>query len=113
MIGKTSRVPKDYEEAARMVGASVLRSFGRSSCDATPAIATLVTIQFSTNGTTSSYPLSVTSQRNCAPSCGWRPANANRGMAGRTLAALPSHRPDVRGLHVFQKYFVRGIATSG
>jgi multiple sugar transport system permease protein len=109
-------LPKDYEEAARMDGASEFQIFYQVVIPMlTPAIATLGTIQFLNYWNDFLYPLIVTSQAHMRTlPVGLATLESPTGglpetLAGATLAIVPT----VIVFLFFQKYFVRGIATTG
>ncbi len=109
-------LPKDYEEAARMDGASEFQIFWQVVLPMlTPAIATLGTIQFLNYWNDFLYPLIVTSQAGMRTlPVGLATLQTPTGglpetLAGATLAIVPT----VAVFLFFQKYFVRGIATTG
>jgi ABC-type glycerol-3-phosphate transport system permease component len=109
-------LPKDYEEAARMDGASEFQIFWQVVLPMlTPAIATLGTIQFLNYWNEFLYPLVVTSQASMRTlPVGLATLQTPTGglpetLAGATLAIVPT----VAVFLFFQKYFVRGIATTG
>ena len=109
-------MPKDYEEAARMDGASEFQIFIQIVLPMlTPAIATLGTIQFLNYWNDFLYPLIVTSQANMRTlPVGLATLQSPTGglpetLAGATIAIVPT----VAVFLFFQKYFVRGIATTG
>ncbi len=109
-------LPKDYEEAARMDGASEFQIFWQIVLPMlTPAIATLGTIQFLNYWNEFLYPLIVTSQAHMRTlPVGLATLETPTGglpetLAGATLAIVPT----VAVFLFFQKYFVRGIATTG
>lgn len=109
-------LPKDYEEAARMDGASEFQIFWQIVLPMlTPAIATLGTIQFLNYWNEFLYPLIVTSQAQMRTlPVGLATLETPTGglpetLAGATLAIVPT----VAVFLFFQKYFVRGIATTG
>jgi ABC-type glycerol-3-phosphate transport system permease component len=109
-------LPKDYEEAARMDGASEFQIFYQIVLPMlTPAIATLGTIQFLNYWNDFLYPLIVTSQASMRTlPVGLATLQTPTGglpetLAGATIAIVPT----VVVFLFFQKYFVRGIATTG
>jgi multiple sugar transport system permease protein len=109
-------LPKDYEEAARMDGASEFQIFRQIVIPMlTPAIATLGTIQFLNYWNDFLYPLIVTSQAHMRTlPVGLATLESPTGglpetLAGATIAIVPT----VAVFLFFQKYFVRGIATTG
>ncbi|MGB3331046.1 MAG: carbohydrate ABC transporter permease [Thermomicrobiales bacterium] len=109
-------LPKDYEEAARMDGASEFQVFWQIVLPMlTPAIATLGTIQFLNYWNEFLYPLIVTSKAAMRTlPVGLATLETPTGglpetLAGTTLAIVPT----VAVFLFFQKYFVRGIATTG
>ena len=109
-------MPKDYEEAARMDGASEFQIFRQIVLPMlTPAIATLGTIQFLNYWNDFLYPLIVTSQAHMRTlPVGLATLQTPTGglpetLAGATIAIVPT----VAVFLFFQKYFVRGIATTG
>lgn len=109
-------LPKDYEEAARMDGAGEFQIFWQIVVPMlTPAIATLGTIQFLNYWNDFLYPLIVTSQAHMRTlPVGLATLETPTGglpetLAGTALAIVPT----VVVFLFFQKYFVRGIATTG
>ena len=109
-------LPKDYEEAARMDGASEFQIYRQVVLPMlTPAIATLGTLQFLNYWNDFLYPLIVTSKANMRTlPVGLATLQTPTGglpelLAGATIAIVPT----VVVFLFFQKYFVRGIATTG
>jgi multiple sugar transport system permease protein len=109
-------LPKDYEEAARMDGASEFQIYRQVVLPMlTPAIATLGTLQFLNYWNDFLYPLIVTSKASMRTlPVGLATLQTPTGglpelLAGATLAIVPT----VVVFLFFQKYFVRGIATTG
>lgn len=109
-------LPKDYEEAARMDGASEFQIYWQIVLPMlTPAIATLGTLQFLNYWNDFLYPLIVTTQSHMRTlPVGLATLPTPTGglpelLAGATLAIVPT----VTVFLFFQKYFVRGIATTG
>jgi len=109
-------LPKDYEEAARMDGASEFQIFLHVVLPMlTPAIATLGTLQFLNYWNDFLYPLIVTSTSGMRTlPVGLATLQTPTGglpelLAGATVAIVPT----VAVFLFFQKYFVRGIATTG
>ncbi len=109
-------LPKDYEEAARMDGASEFQIYWQVVLPMlTPAIATLGTLQFLNYWNDFLYPLIVTSSANMRTlPVGLATLQTPTGglpelLAGATIAIVPT----VVVFLFFQKYFVRGIATTG
>ena len=109
-------LPKDYEEAARMDGASEFQIYWQIVLPMlTAAIATLGTIQFMNYWNEFFYPLIVTTDSNMRTlPVGLATLQAPTGglpelLAGTTIAIVPT----VMVFLFFQKYFVRGIATTG
>ena len=109
-------LPKDYEEAARMDGASEFQIFRQVVVPMlTPAIATLGTLQFQNYWNDFLYPLIVTSSAHMRTlPVGLATLQTPTGglpelLAGATIAIVPT----VAVFLFFQKYFVRGIATTG
>jgi multiple sugar transport system permease protein len=109
-------LPRDYEEAARMDGASEFQIFWQIVVPMlTPAIATLGTIQFLNYWNEFLYPLIVTSQAHMRTlPVGLATLETPTGglpetLAGTAMAIIPT----VAVFLFFQKYFVRGIATTG
>jgi len=109
-------LPKDYEEAARMDGAGEFQIYWQIVLPMlTPAIATLGTLQFLNYWNDFLYPLIVTTQANMRTlPVGLATLQTPTGglpelLAGATIAIVPT----VVVFLFFQKYFVRGIATTG
>lgn len=109
-------LPKDYEEAARMDGASEFQIYWQVVLPMlTPAIATLGTLQFLNYWNDFLYPLIVTSSASMRTlPVGLATLQTPTGglpelLAGATMAIMPT----VFVFLFFQKYFVRGIATTG
>ncbi len=109
-------LPKDYEEAARMDGASEFQIYLQVVLPMlTPAIATLGTLQFLNYWNDFLYPLIVTSSASMRTlPVGLATLQTPTGglpelLAGATFAIVPT----VLVFLFFQKYFVRGIATTG
>lgn len=109
-------LPKDYEEAARMDGASEFQIYWQVVLPMlTPAIATLGTLQFLNYWNDFLYPLVVTTQAHMRTlPVGLATLQTPTGglpetLAGATIAIVPT----VIVFLFFQKYFVRGIATTG
>ena len=109
-------LPKDYEEAARMDGASEFQIYWQVVLPMlTPAIATLGTLQFLNYWNDFLYPLIVTTNASMRTlPVGLATLQTPTGglpelLAGATLAIVPT----VAVFLFFQKYFVRGIATTG
>lgn len=109
-------LPKDYEEAARMDGASEFQIYWQVVLPMlTPAIATLGTLQFLNYWNEFLYPLIVTTKAEMRTlPVGLATLQTPTGglpelLAGATIAIVPT----VLVFLFFQKYFVRGIATTG
>lgn len=109
-------LPRDYEEAARMDGASEFQIYWQIVLPMlTAAIATLGTIQFMNYWNEFFYPLIVTTDANMRTlPVGLATLQTPTGglpelLAGTTIAIAPT----VAVFVFFQKYFVRGIATTG
>lgn len=109
-------LPKDYEEAARMDGASEFQIYWQVVLPMlTPAIATLGTLQFLNYWNDFLYPLIVTTKSTMRTlPVGLATLQTPTGglpelLAGATFAIVPT----VLVFLFFQKYFVRGIATTG
>lgn len=109
-------LPKDYEEAARMDGASEFQIYWQIVLPMlTPAIATLGTLQFLNYWNDFLYPLIVTTKSTMRTlPVGLATLQTPTGglpelLAGATFAIVPT----VLVFLFFQKYFVRGIATTG
>lgn len=109
-------LPRDYEEAARLDGASEFQIYWQVVMPMlTPAIATLGTLQFLNYWNDFLYPLIVTSQSHMRTlPVGLATLQTPTGglpelLAGTTIAIVPT----VAVFLFFQKYFVRGIATTG
>lgn len=109
-------LPKDYEEAARMDGASEWQIYRQVVLPMlTPAIATLGTLQFLNYWNDFLYPLVVTTKAAMRTlPVGLATLQTPTGglpetLAGATVAIVPT----VIVFLFFQKYFVRGIATTG
>lgn len=109
-------LPKDYEEAARMDGASEFQIYWQVVLPMlTPAIATLGTLQFLNYWNDFLYPLIITSNASMRTlPVGLATLQTPTGglpelLAGATFAIVPT----VLVFLFFQKYFVRGIATTG
>lgn len=109
-------VPRDFEEAARIDGASEFQIYARIVLPMlTPAIATLGTLQFLNYWNDFLYPLIVTtsSQMRTLP-VGLATLQTPTGglpetLAGTSIAILPT----VIVFLSLQRYFIRGIALSG
>jgi multiple sugar transport system permease protein len=109
-------LPKDYEEAARMDGASEFQIYWQVVLPMlTPAIATLGTLQFLNYWNEFLYPLLVTStaEMRTLP-VGLATLRTPTGglpemLAGTTISIAPT----VIVFLFFQRYFIRGIATTG
>ncbi|MGH2549431.1 MAG: carbohydrate ABC transporter permease, partial [Thermomicrobiales bacterium] len=109
-------LPKDYEEAARMDGASEFQIYWQVVLPMlTPAIATLGTLQFLNYWNEFLYPLLVTSSSNMRTlPVGLATLRTPTGglpemLAGTTISIVPT----VIVFLFFQRYFIRGIATTG
>lgn len=109
-------LPRDYEEAARMDGASEFQIYWQIVLPMlTAAIATLGTIQFMNYWNEFFYPLIVTTDAKMRTlPVGLATLQTPTGglpelLAGTTIAIVPT----VVVFLFFQKYFVRGIATTG
>lgn len=109
-------LPRDFEEAARIDGASELQIFTQVVLPMmTPAIATLATIQFLNYWNDFLYPLVVTSRADMRTlPVGLATLQTPTGglpeiLAGATLALVPT----ILVFLLFQRYFVRGITLSG
>jgi multiple sugar transport system permease protein len=109
-------LPKDYEEAARMDGASEFQIYWQVVLPMlTPAIATLGTLQFLNYWNEFLYPLLVTSSAEMRTlPVGLATLRTPTGglpemLAGTTISIVPT----VIVFLFFQRYFIRGIATTG
>lgn len=109
-------LPKDYEEAARMDGASEFQIYWQVVMPMlTPAIATLGTLQFLNYWNEFLYPLLVTSSADMRTlPVGLATLRTPTGglpemLAGTTISIVPT----VIVFLFFQRYFIRGIATTG
>jgi multiple sugar transport system permease protein len=109
-------LPRDYEEAARMDGATEFQIYWQVVLPMlTPAIATLGTLQFLNYWNDFLYPLIVTTQAEMRTlPVGLATLQTPTGglpelLAGATIAIVPT----VAVFLFFQRYFVRGIATTG
>jgi ABC-type glycerol-3-phosphate transport system permease component len=109
-------LPRDYEEAARMDGASEFQIYLQVVLPMlTPAIATLGTLQFLNYWNEFLYPLVITTKADMRTlPVGLATLTSPTGglpavLAGTTISILPT----VVVFLFFQRYFVRGIATTG
>jgi ABC-type glycerol-3-phosphate transport system permease component len=109
-------LPRDFEEAARLDGASELQIYRHVVLPMlTPAIATLGTLQFLNYWNEFLYPLVVTSRAEMRTlPVGLATLQTPTGglperLAGTTIAIVPT----VIVFLFFQRYFVRGIVMSG
>jgi multiple sugar transport system permease protein len=109
-------LPKDYEEAARMDGATEFQIYRQVVLPMlTPAIATLGTLQFLNYWNEFLYPLLVTSSADMRTlPVGLATLQTPTGglpemLAGTTISIVPT----VIVFLFFQRYFIRGIATTG
>jgi multiple sugar transport system permease protein len=109
-------LPRDYEEAARMDGASEFQIYWQVVLPMlTPAIATLGTLQFLNYWNEFLYPLVITTKADMRTlPVGLATLQTPTGglpalLAGTTITIVPT----VIVFLFFQRYFVRGIATTG
>lgn len=109
-------VPRDFEEAARIDGASELQIYAQVVLPMiTPAIATLGTLQFLNYWNSFLYPLVVTSRSDMRTlPVGLATLQTPTGglpelLAGTTIAIVPT----IVVFLFFQRYFVRGVVMSG
>lgn len=109
-------LPRDFEEAARLDGASEFQIYVQIVLPMlTPAIATLGTLQFLNYWNEFLYPLVVTSRAEMRTlPVGLATLQTPTGglpelLAGTTIAIVPT----VVVFLFFQRYFVRGIVMSG
>jgi multiple sugar transport system permease protein len=109
-------LPRDYEEAARIDGASELQIYAYVVLPMlTPAMATLATLQFLNYWNEFLYPLVVTSRPDMRTlPVGLATLETPTGglpeiLAGATIAIIPT----MIVFLAFQRYFIRGISMSG
>ncbi len=109
-------IPKDFEDAARLDGASEFKVYWQIVLPMlTPALATLGTLQFLNLWNEFLYPLVVTTTGTMRTlPVGLATLETPTGglpelLAGTTIALLPT----IVVFLFFQRYFVRGVVTSG
>lgn len=109
-------IPRDFEDAARLDGASEFQVYWQVVLPMlTPALATLGTLQFLNLWNEFLYPLVVTTSGSMRTlPVGLATLQTPTGglpelLAGTTIALLPT----IVVFLFFQRYFVRGVVTSG